>query len=158
MGFSVSSIIWVTMDLMEITMQRTRPAWHAKTKLRLTLNCSRMRSQAANLETQKQTKWIEMHQSQLSIFFLRRPLRWLTEQKNPARYNEFGYNAFYYMYHNSSYNWGEGGGGGLFNLAKRMVLVLHKELECKVEKLKCKKLEVMQPRLICLSDLVWKWE
>ena len=31
-----------------------------------------------------------MHQSQLSIFFLRRPLRWLTEQKNPARYNEFG--------------------------------------------------------------------
>ena len=38
----------------------------------------------------------------------------------------------------------EGGGGGLFNLEKTMVLVLHKELEHKVEKLKYKKLEVMQ--------------
>ena len=36
------------------------------------------------------------------------------------------------------------GGGGLFNLEKTMVLVLHKELEHKVEKLKYKKLEVMQ--------------
>ena len=33
---------------------------------------------------------------------------------------------------------------GLFNLAKKMGSVLHKELECKVEKLKYKKLEVMQ--------------
>ena len=31
---------------------------------------------------------------------------------------------------------------GLFNLAQTMVSVFHKELECKVEKLKCKKLEV----------------
>ena len=31
---------------------------------------------------------------------------------------------------------GDGGGGGLFNLAKVMVSVLHNELECKVEKLK----------------------
>ena len=30
-------------------------------------------------------------------------------------------------------------GGGLFNLEKTMVSVLHKELECKVEKLKYKK-------------------
>ena len=30
-------------------------------------------------------------------------------------------------------------GGGLFNLEKTMVSVLHKELEYKVEKLKCKK-------------------
>ena len=32
-------------------------------------------SQAANLETQKQTKWIEMHQSQVNICFLTGPLR-----------------------------------------------------------------------------------
>ena len=30
-------------------------------------------------------------------------------------------------------------GGGWFNLEKKMVSVLHKELEYKVEKLKCKK-------------------
>ena len=33
-------------------------------------------------------------------------------------------------------------GGGLFNLEKTMVLVLHKELEYKVEKLKYKKVGV----------------
>ena len=33
----------------------------------------------------------------------------------------------------------ERGGGGLFNLEKTMVSVLHKELEYKVEKLKYKK-------------------
>ena len=27
---------------MQITMQRTRPAWPAKTKLRMTLNCSKI--------------------------------------------------------------------------------------------------------------------
>ena len=32
-------------------------------------------SQAANLETQKQTKWIEMHQSQVNMCFLTGPLR-----------------------------------------------------------------------------------
>ena len=37
--------------------------------------------------------------------------------------------------------------GGLFNLAKTLVSVLHKELECKAEKLKYKKLEVMQRRI-----------
>ena len=116
---------------MQITRQRTRPAWPAKTKLRMTLNCSRIakeiammseifdegrrqtllilardknkkdhkklrklidhclkksesgRSQAANLQTQKQTKCIEMHQSQVNMCFLRGPLRWLTEQKDP---------------------------------------------------------------------------
>ena len=36
---------------------------------------------------------------------------------------------------------------GLFNLAKTMVSVLHKELEYKVEQLKYKRLEVMQPKL-----------
>ena len=36
---------------------------------------------------------------------------------------------------------GVGVGGGVFNLAKMMVSVLHKELECKVEKLKYKKLK-----------------
>ena len=35
-----------------------------------------------------------------------------------------------------------GGGGELFNLAKMVVSVLHKDLERKVEKLKYKKLEV----------------
>ena len=34
-------------------------------------------------------------------------------------------------------------GGSLFNLAKTMVSVLHKELEYIVEKLKYKKLQVM---------------
>ena len=33
--------------------------------------------------------------------------------------------------------------GTLFNVAKIMVLVFHKELECEVEKFKYKKLEVM---------------
>ena len=37
-----------------------------------------------------------------------------------------------------------GGGGGLFNLAKTMVSVLHKELEYEVEKFKYRTLEVMQ--------------
>ena len=32
-----------------------------------------------------------------------------------------------------------GGGGGLFNLEKTLISVLHKELEYKVEKLKYKK-------------------
>ena len=47
----------------------------------------------------------------------------------------------------------KGGGGlffrgkGLFNLGKSMVSVLYKKLEDKVEKLKYKKLEVMQPRI-----------
>ena len=39
------------------------------------------------------------------------------------------------------------GGGGLLNLATMVVSVLHKDLECKVEKLKYKKLEVMQGRI-----------
>ena len=48
-----------------------------------------------------------------------------------------------------------GGGGGLFNLEdnKTMVSVLHKELEYKLEKLKFKKLEVMQPRIKNKSHL-----
>ena len=40
-----------------------------------------------------------------------------------------------------------GMGGGLFNLAKTMVSVLHKELDCGVEKLKYEKLEIMQQRI-----------
>ena len=44
-------------------------------------------------------------------------------------------------------------GGSLFNLKPTMVSVLHKELECKVEKLKYKKLSVMQPRIRIKSDL-----
>ena len=53
----------------------------------------------------------------------------------------------------------EGGGGakerpgGLFNLAKKMISVLHKELEWKVEKLKYKKLEVTQLRFETKSEL-----
>ena len=39
------------------------------------------------------------------------------------------------------------GGGVFFNLARTMVSVHHKSLECKVEKHKCKKLELMQPRI-----------
>ena len=42
MGFSVPSNIWVGPELMLITMQRTRPAWPAKTKLRMTVDCSRI--------------------------------------------------------------------------------------------------------------------
>ena len=61
------------------------------------------RSQATNLETQKQTKWIEMRQSQVIVCFLRGPLRWLMGQekckipskfaKRAAWYNEFGYKS-----------------------------------------------------------------
>ena len=43
--------------------------------------------------------------------------------------------------------------GGLFNLEKTMVSVLHKELEYKVEKFKHKKLEVMQPKNKNKSEL-----
>ena len=54
--------------------------------------------------------------------------------------------------------WGGGGGGliemgSLFNLKPTMVSVLHKELDCKVEKLKYKKFSVMQPRIRIKSDL-----
>ena len=49
---------------------------------------------------------------------------------------------------NFKHIWGGGGyvlieRGDLFNLAKKMVSVLHKELECKVGKVKYKKLGVM---------------
>ena len=47
----------------------------------------------------------------------------------------------------------ERGGGGLFNLAKTMVSVLHKELEYIVEKLKYKKLQIVRPRIKNKSDL-----
>ena len=43
--------------------------------------------------------------------------------------------------------------GDLFNLAKMIVLVVHKELNYKVEKLKNKKSEVMQPRIKNKSEL-----
>ena len=45
------------------------------------------------------------------------------------------------------------GGGGLINLVKMMVSVLHEELECKVKKLNHKKLEVMQLRIKNKSEL-----
>ena len=45
------------------------------------------------------------------------------------------------------------GRGGLFNLAINMVSVLHEELECKVKKLKYKKLEVVQLRFENKSEL-----
>ena len=49
-------------------------------------------------------------------------------------------------------------GGDLFNLAKMIVLVAHKELKNKVEKLKDKKSEVMQPRIKNKSELpVGEW-
>ena len=44
-------------------------------------------------------------------------------------------------------------GGGLINLAKTVVSVLRKELECKAEKLNHKKLEVMQLRSKYKSEL-----
>ena len=106
---------------MQITKQRARPVWPAKTPpeddSRLLKNsegnrhdawtfCRRQetrmrnirkmfeenlsqllpetgRSRATNLKTQKKTKWIKMHQSTVKMCFLRGPLRWLTEQKNP---------------------------------------------------------------------------
>ena len=43
--------------------------------------------------------------------------------------------------------------GRLFNFAKTMVSVLHKELEYKVEKLKYKKKEVVQPGIKNKSEL-----
>ena len=54
--------------------------------------------------------------------------------------------------------WSGGGRGRLFNLAKTMVSVLHEELEYKVEKLKYKRLEVMQPMIKNKSELsAGKW-
>ena len=44
-------------------------------------------------------------------------------------------------------------GGGLFNLATTTVSVLHKELECGVEKLKYEKLEIMQLRIKSKSEV-----
>ena len=44
--------------------------------------------------------------------------------------------------------------GVLLNLAKIMVSVLHKQLEFKVEKLKCKKLEVIQSKIKNTSELL----
>ena len=44
-------------------------------------------------------------------------------------------------------------GGAIFNLAKTMVSVLQIKLEHKVEMLKYKKLQVMQPRIIIKSEL-----
>ena len=59
---------------------------HKKLRRKLVDHCPKQyetgRSQEANLETQKQTKWIEMHQSQVNMGFLRGPLRILTAQKN----------------------------------------------------------------------------
>ena len=43
--------------------------------------------------------------------------------------------------------------GGLFDLAKMVVSAPHKKLECKEEKLKNKKLEVIQPRIKNKSEL-----
>ena len=42
---------------------------------------------------------------------------------------------------------------GLFNLAKKIVSVLHEELERKKEKLNYKKLEDIQPRIKSKSEL-----
>ena len=44
--------------------------------------------------------------------------------------------------------------GCLFNTQKKMVAVVYKELDYKVEKLKCKNLEVMQPRIKNKSELL----
>ena len=41
----------------------------------------------------------------------------------------------------------------MFNLETMIITPLHKELEYKVEKLKYKKLEVMQPRIRIKSEL-----
>ena len=49
-----------------------------------------------------------------------------------------------------AYLWG---GESLFNYEKTMVSVLNTEIEYKVEKLKYKKLEVMQPRIKNKSEL-----
>ena len=46
-----------------------------------------------------------------------------------------------------------GGGGSLFNLAKTIESVLHKELERGVEKLKYEKLEIMQLRITNKSEV-----
>ena len=47
MGFSVASIVLVGVELMQITKQRTHPAWPAKTKFTMTLNCSRIAKEIA---------------------------------------------------------------------------------------------------------------
>ena len=47
MGFSVASIIFVGAGLMQVMMQRTRPAWPSKKKLRMTVDCSRTTKEIA---------------------------------------------------------------------------------------------------------------
>ena len=58
-------------------------------------------------------------------------------------------------YLSQSHLWGGGlnRDKGLFHLDKTMVLILFKELEYKMEKLKYKKLEIMQPRIENKSEL-----
>ena len=49
---------------------------HKKTLKKTSLSLPEtVQSQAAILETQKQTKWIKMHQSQVNVCFERGPLR-----------------------------------------------------------------------------------
>ena len=59
---------------------------HKKLRRKLVDYCPKQyetgRSEAASL-TQKQTKWIEMHQSQVNMCFLSGPVRRLKAQKNP---------------------------------------------------------------------------
>ena len=45
--FCSVQIILVWVGLMQIIMQRARPAWTAKTKLRMTLDCSRIAKEIA---------------------------------------------------------------------------------------------------------------
>ena len=78
---------------MQSTMQRTRPAWPAKTKLRMTLNCPRS-SQAANLETQKQTK--SNPKRSAKVIDRTEKLEISSKfAKRAVKYNEFGYNEYY---------------------------------------------------------------
>ena len=60
--------------------RQTLPFFLQKTRIRkIRLNLLRKLIDT-NLETQKQTKWMKMHQSQVNMCFLRGPP---TEQKNP---------------------------------------------------------------------------
>ena len=63
-------------------------------------------------------------------------------KKNNKGSDDWTSQAFLFQWDYRGAGGGGGGGGGLFNLAKMVVSGLHKYLECKVEELKYKKLEV----------------
>ena len=78
---------------------------------------------------------------------------WKEQVDNPTKYRKSSIKPPGGLFISNTFEGGLMETRALVNLAKTTVLVLLKELEYKVEKLKYKKLEVMQPRIRIKSDL-----